>query len=167
LGVSEARVETVDSVVRLVCRDARATESRLGCSVIPIREIKPNFITKGGRYTLRDESSRPIVCGVTPNCDGDDLSSHHPGIGENEKYRETHHGVNGKSTKVRRFLGKQSAENKSNRGKQVEEGAEFWAGATYGTCVPQCIHHIEKAPSQNTHDSFGDVCWDNAANEHA
>lgn len=39
MGVSEARVETIDSVVRLVCRDARAAESRLGCSVIPIRDF--------------------------------------------------------------------------------------------------------------------------------
>lgn len=39
LRVSEARIETVDSVVRLVCRDAWATESRLGCGVIPIRDF--------------------------------------------------------------------------------------------------------------------------------
>jgi hypothetical protein len=39
LGVSEAGVKPVDSVVRLVCRDAWAAESRLGCGVIPIRDF--------------------------------------------------------------------------------------------------------------------------------
>ena len=45
--------------------------------------IKPNLITKGGIYSLRNKSSRPIVRSVTPNRDDDDLSSHHPGTGEN------------------------------------------------------------------------------------
>ena len=53
LGVSEARVETVYRVVRLVCWDARVAESRLGCGVIPIRDFATGqFLTT--RMRLRN-----------------------------------------------------------------------------------------------------------------
>ena len=48
-----------------------------------MRTIKQNLIAKGGIYSLRNKSSRSIVCGVAPNRDDDDFRSHHPGTGEN------------------------------------------------------------------------------------
>jgi hypothetical protein len=39
LGVSEARVETVDCDVRFVCWNARVAKSRLGCGVIAVRDF--------------------------------------------------------------------------------------------------------------------------------
>ena len=45
--------------------------------------IKQNLIAKVGIYSLRNKSGGPIVCGVSPNRDDDDLSSHHPDTGEN------------------------------------------------------------------------------------
>jgi hypothetical protein len=39
LGVPEARVKPVDCLIRFVGRDAGGAKSRLGCSVIPVRDF--------------------------------------------------------------------------------------------------------------------------------
>ncbi len=38
LGVSEARVESINGDVCVMCGDTRATKSRLGCRVVPVRD---------------------------------------------------------------------------------------------------------------------------------
>ena len=39
LGVPKARVEPVDGLIRFVGWDAGAAKSRLGCSMIPVRDF--------------------------------------------------------------------------------------------------------------------------------
>ena len=75
----------------------------------------------------------------------------------NEKYGEAHQGVNGESAKVRRLLDTQSAEHKSKRGKQVEEGAEFRGGLLVAPACPSVftVPSVTMLPG-----------WDSAASEH-